>query len=459
MSDRHVRLSAHDSSFLDQSTDGAPLNVAGFIRLDRSDPPLLLDRVRSVIEERLGELPRLRQRPVEDEHGVRWDPDPEFLIERHVDELSVTAGAGSLPGVIARLHSTPFDRRHPLWSLSLVPQDEQRGPALLFRASHALVDGMSSMQVMRSLFDRSGNARATRQHPESVDRQTAPETDPDAFDVVRDLWQTMRPRDRRELDDDEYARAIELLDGWISILERGWHGPPRFTDSRSIRTRVAFTELDAAALRSVRMRNNVRFDVIGLTITAGAVGRLLTARGESVDDVRIRTLVPVAGAGPGARDALGNRATFLLITVPVGPMTASERLRAVSAEVGDAIASGQHRAVAMSMKALESAPPESSATVSSFTTSRQFVDLVVSCVPGSRRRMTFDGIAHDITYPILPITPRMRVAVGFGDIGGRLGVALTVDEHVMPEVEFFVDAIRRSAADVARVSEAAAGGT
>ncbi len=125
-------------------------------------------------------------------------------------------------------------------------------------------------------------------------------------------------------------------------------------------------------------------------------------------------------------------------------MAPLERLHRVAEEVADALAAGQHRAAAMSMRALETAPAESASAVSSFTASGHFVDLVVSCVPGSRRMLHFDGIPHDITHPILPITPQMRVAVGFGDIAGRLGVAITADESVLPELDFFADSIVRA---------------
>ncbi len=302
-----VRLSAQDASFLDRADQGAPLNVAGLIRLQQSPRRLGIERVRELVGERLALIPRLRQRAVTEETSVVWADDPAFDIERHVDELPMSAGDPSLVGHIAQLHATPLDPAHPLWKLSIAAGDAERGPAILFRASHALVDGMSSMHVMRRLFDPIGGG--DRGERDAADRGTsAPKTpglaadvnEADAFDVVRDLWQTMRPRDRRDLGPDEYERALALLDGWISMLERGWHGGPRLASDRPVKCRLALTALDSAALRSLRRRLDVRFDVIGLTITAAALGRLFEARGES-SDTRIRTLVPVAAAG--ARDA------------------------------------------------------------------------------------------------------------------------------------------------------------
>jgi hypothetical protein len=305
---------------------------------------------------------------------------------------------------------------------------------------------MGAMLIMRSMFD-SSRAESDRAKAAS-EAQSETATDDvieqeDAFEVARDIFDTIRPRARRELTDAEYERALALLDGWISMLDRGWCGGPYFAATQPVRTRVTLTELDHAGLRAVRRRHQQRFDVVGLTVVAGAMSRLFEARGQSTHGVRLRTLVPVAQRGARRAD-LGNRAAFLLVTIPIEPMDPIARLELVADEIAEALASGQHRASAMSMRALETVPPESASAMSSFTAGGHFVDLVVSCVPGVRGALSLDGIPHALTYPILPITDQMRVAVGLADIGGRLGVAVCADDHVLPELDFFTDAIRRS---------------
>lgn len=456
MSNQAPRLSSQDLSFLEHTSSGAPMNVGGFVRLRRDDP-LTIDRVRRVLEGRLAILPRLRQRAVVDENGVAWRDDPSFRIDRHVSRLPFTADDPDLSVHVSRLHADALDSTHPLWQVDLVPQGATGGAALFFRASHALVDGISSMHVLRSLFDRSSP------HPQNLETNTSTSnsgTDPDsgvdqfdATDVVQDLWSTLRPRSPALLDPDQYERALAMLDGWISMIDTGTKTSRSLWATGPVMTHVVLTELTRLDMRQVRRRLGVRFDALGLAMVGGAVNRLLQARGEVESTRRIRTLVPVALTNAGRRSGLGNRASFLLVALPVGPMSPLSRLELTSDAIDEALESGQHRAATMSMRALETAAAESVAAVQAFSHTGHFVDLVVSAIPGPRRALYFDGIPHDVTFPILPITPQMRVAVGMVDIAGRLGVAITADRNALPEIDFFVEAMLRSGADIAAAAD------
>jgi diacylglycerol O-acyltransferase len=158
--------------------------------------------------------------------------------------------------------------------------------------------------------------------------------------------------------------------------------------------------------------------------------------------------VPIGGL---SRDAgvLGNRSSYLLIALPVAPMSATARLGIVRDEVQGALRAGQHRAATMSLRALDTLPGESVDAISAFTSDRRFVDLVVSCIPGPRRRLRLDGINHDVTFALLPITRHVRIAVGMLDVAGRLGVSITADATSLPELDFVLDGMRRTAAELA----------
>ena len=445
-------LSAQDLSFLERSQPGAPLNVAGLITLERRSGGLALARTRELVAEGVDRLPALRSRVARGAGAAAWESDPDFDVAHHVGELAIAADDPGLVDEVARLHTAPLPPDRPLWRLDVVPQGRDGGPKLLFRASHAFADGISSMVVMRSLFDPPRTRRpATGPGRAATPAEQAP---PDAFEVARDIVDSLDPQRRERLGPEHYERALALLDGWLSMLDRGPHGLPRLPADGPLRTRVSLTEVPASRMRDVRRLAGARFDAIGLTVVGAAVGRLLRARGTlpaSGDDggPRIRTLVPVATSFGGGDARLGNHASFLLLALPIGAMDPRRRLALVAEELDEAITSGQHRAAAMSMRALETAPADVTERISSFTNDRRFVDLVVSCVPGSRRPLTFDALAHRITHAILPITEQVRLAVGWSDIAGRSGVAVTSDDGALPEREFFVRALERSADELA----------
>ncbi len=211
---------------------------------------------------------------------------------------------------------------------------------------------------------------------------------------------------------------------------------------------MGLTELDAAALRRVRLDRSVRFDEIGLTLVGAGLARWFSANGLDDHQARIRTIVPIGGVIGGDRAALGNRSSFLLIAVPIGEMSVVDRLALVNAEVREAVASGQHRAAAAGLATLGAVRGRRTDTRMFADDRHRFVDLVVSCIPGSRRSMQFDGRDHDITYALLPISRAVRVAVSLADIGGRLSVTLTADQRSLPEIDFVLDGIHRAAREL-----------
>jgi WS/DGAT/MGAT family acyltransferase len=454
MSER--RVSAYDASFIDDADDDAPLNVGGFITLERDPAGLSLERLRTLLSERLAALPRLRQRIVPGPAGRTWVDDERFDIARHVDQLPFRRDDPDLSVRLADLHARPLDGDRPPWRIDLAPAGDDGGPARFFRASHSLVDGLSSMLVMRALFDGRPGAGGDRRRSAGIgaggddrgpDGAGGQADDPDAGTVLRDVWRSMRPGSAT-LRPEQYDNALTLLDGWLSMLDKGQHGMPRFSGDGPVLTRVGLTELPSPALRRRRLDEHVRFDELGLTVVGGALGRLFAARGSLEPDARIRTLVPIGGL---SRDAgvLGNRSSYLLIALPVAPMSATARLGIVRDEVQGALRAGQHRAATMSLRALDTLPGESADAISAFTSDRRFVDLVVSCIPGPRRRLRLDGVNHDVTFALLPITRHVRIAVGMLDVAGRLGVSITADATSLPELDFVLDGMRRTAAELA----------
>ncbi|MEL6890876.1 MAG: wax ester/triacylglycerol synthase domain-containing protein [Actinomycetota bacterium] len=439
-------LRSHDAAFLRRSTPDAPMNVGGFITFEPSPRPLTLERVRELVGARLDLLPRFRQRIVVVDDAPQWVDHDRFDIDAHIDEAPLDRSDRGLHRFLATLHATELDAHRPLWSLTLVPASATAGPALFFRASHVLVDGLSSMHVMRSLFDPIGRTDGTTTRSTEPDDAEADEVG--VADVLSDLWSTLRPGRPATLDPDAYDRAITLLDGWVSILDRSQHGMPRFAGSGPVRQRVGLAELPSAPLRRLRRDLDLRFDELCLTIVGGALARRFGATDPVEPEARIRTLVPVAGAARRSRSSLGNRASFLLIALPIGPMPIDRRLAIVREEIGEAVASGQHRAAAFGLRALERLPVDPSGRQADAMADRRFVDLVVSCIPGSRRRLRFDGHDHDVTFPLLPVTRTVRVAIGIGDIGGRLGVSIAADDRALPEIDFVLDAMTRATGDL-----------
>src|ERR1051325_9853419 len=112
------------------------------------------------IRSRLHLVPRYRQKlavPPFETGRPLWVDDATFNLEYHVRHTALPApGADEqLRALAARIHSQRLDRAKPLWELWLVQGLEDGRFALISKTHHALVDGISGVDLMTVLFDLS----------------------------------------------------------------------------------------------------------------------------------------------------------------------------------------------------------------------------------------------------------------------------------------------------------------
>src|SRR6266581_3064853 len=151
------RLSALDSTFLhleDHST--AHMHVASVMVFEGTapTPQELVDHVLS----RLHLVPRYRQRlafvPFNQGRPV-WVDDPHFNVRFHVRHTALPhpGGEEQLRRLAGRVFSQALDRSRPLWELWLVEGLSDDRFAVLSKTHHALVDGVSGVDIITVLFD------------------------------------------------------------------------------------------------------------------------------------------------------------------------------------------------------------------------------------------------------------------------------------------------------------------
>ena len=163
------RLTAVDASFIAQEGPNAHMHVGAVMIFDGPPPAYedLADHVRS----RLHLVPRFRQKlafpPVETGRPL-WVDDPSFNLEYHVRDTALPApgSEAQLRALAARVHSQALDRSKPLWEMWLVHGLEGDRFALISKTHHALVDGVSGVDLATVLFDLTPVPAAV-DHPEA----------------------------------------------------------------------------------------------------------------------------------------------------------------------------------------------------------------------------------------------------------------------------------------------------
>jgi WS/DGAT/MGAT family acyltransferase len=155
------RLTALDASFLYLERPSMHMHVAALSVFDPSSRPdgrLRYDDVARVIASRIHLAPRFRRKVVmvPGHLGLPvWVDDPRFDLEFHVRRSALPSPGGrrELTDAVQRVLSRPLDRTKPLWELYVIEGLEDSHVATLLKVHHAMIDGVSGMQLAAVLYD------------------------------------------------------------------------------------------------------------------------------------------------------------------------------------------------------------------------------------------------------------------------------------------------------------------
>src|SRR5919204_4206416 len=150
------RLTGLDASFLHLEDATSHMHVAGVMIFEGSPPPS--PELIEAIEHRLHLVPRYRQKLafVPFSQGrPKWVDDPHLNLRYHVRSTALPAPGSErqLKELAGRVFAQQLDRDKPLWEIWLVDGLEGDRFAMLSKTHHALVDGISGVDIMSVLFD------------------------------------------------------------------------------------------------------------------------------------------------------------------------------------------------------------------------------------------------------------------------------------------------------------------
>ena len=157
-----VQLSGMDMSFLLHERRGAHMHVGG---VACSTVPLpSYEELREHVSERLQLVPRFRQKlafPPLPLSRPWWVDDPQFNLDYHLRQIALPRGGDTeqLKSLIARVFSQRLDRGKPLWEMYFAEGLEGGRFALITKAHHALLDGISGVDLARVIMDAARNRR------------------------------------------------------------------------------------------------------------------------------------------------------------------------------------------------------------------------------------------------------------------------------------------------------------
>jgi diacylglycerol O-acyltransferase len=466
------RLTAVDASFLHQEDAASHMHIGAVTIFEGPPPPFsaVLDHIRS----RLQFVPRYRQKlayPPLDSGRPLWVDDPTFNLEYHVRHSALPAPGSEqqLYRLAARIGSQQLDRSKPLWECWFVEGLEDDRFALIFKTHHALVDGVSGVDLATVLFD-------LQPVPPRLDAELAPWTprpEPTSAELVaagvaglaRTAFDVASKALGAATNPSGAVDALrEAAEGIGEIVWAGLNPAPETPLNVPIgphrRYAIVRNQLDDFRYVKGIMGGTVN-DVV-LAVISGALGRWLRSRGVRTEGLELRALVPVSIRAEGDRDRLGNQIVLMRGPLPVYIKDPVARLRFVKEEMDGLKESKQAVGAKVLADVQQLAPPTVLAQASRIQFSTRLFNLLTTNVPGPQFPLYVLGRELQDLFPVAFLPKNHSLAIAIMSYNGAVNFGLLGDYDALPDIDLIADGVREGLGELKRAAQAkearAAGG-
>ena len=453
---RRERISGVDTAWLRMDMPTNLMVIVGVLMFEGRLEPA---RVKRTLERRFLAYRRFRQKAVQDPTGAWWEDDADFDIDSHVHQVALPgkAGKAELQAYVSDLASTPLDATKPLWQFHLVDNFDG-GSALVMRIHHCYADGIALVQVMLSMTEKS--ARASLALP--AQRFDAGDSGDAAFweQVLKPVAGALEGATRvgrnlldqgRELAANPGA-AQEALEGatrkgmdfageLAKLALMGSDSPTRFKGRLGARKRVAWAEplpLDEVKVMGKALGCSIN-DVL-LAMATGALREYLSSRGDPVDGLGIRAIVPVNLRPEGQAHELGNRFGLVFLDLPIGTEDPLQRLREVRAHMQALKGSFQPIIVLGLLHAVGYGPRILQEQITGLLS--QNASAVMTNVPGPQHPVWFAGRRIEELNFWVPQSGGIGMGVSILSYDGRIQFGLIADAGLVPDPDRIVGRFR-----------------
>ena len=445
-------LSVLDTSFLNLESGTTHMHVGGISIFD--GPPLECDALLRHVEERLHLVPRYRQkvtwpglqlgRPV-------WIDDPCFNLEYHVRHTALPrpGNRDQLRNLAARVFSQQLDRSKPLWEMWLVDGLEDDRFAIVSKTHHALIDGMSGVDILAMLFDvtpepREVEAPGTPWQPAPRPSDTQLRAEAAVEIATRPARLALGTATRVLHPRTTVSTVLEGAKGIRDILVKPALTPAPSTPlqvSTSSHRRIAWITGDLADYKAIKNELGGTVNDVVLAVVAGGLRTWLRARGVRTEGLHLRALVPVSVRTEDQRHQLGNQVAAMRGPLPVWADHPVERLRAVQREMQDLKESHQAVGAEVLSNLQEFAPPTLLSMASRLNFSTRLFNTVVTNVPGPQVPLYLLGRQMDEMVPLGFLAEGHSVFFAIMSYNGKLDISLLADRDAMPDVDMLAAAL------------------
>jgi WS/DGAT/MGAT family acyltransferase len=456
------RLSGLDASFLHLEDDSAHMHVASVIIFE-GDAPRYVDMLEH-LERRLHLVPRYRQKLAFVPFGQgrpRWVDDPHLNLRYHLRHAGLPAPGTEqqLQSLASRVFAQPLDRDKPLWEISLVDGLEGNRFAVLAKTHHALVDGISGVDILTVLFDTSpepmapadpGSPWIPRPTPTGaqllgealVERATIPA---EAARSARALLRAPRAIARE---------AVETAAGLGAMAWAGLNPAPTTSYNRPIGPHRRFTwvRADLADVKAIKNELGGTVNDVVLTVVAGALGRHMRRRGNPTEGLELKAMVPVSVRGADQLGDLGNQVAAMMAPLPVWCQDPYARLQIVRESMEHLKEGGQAVGAQALTELTGFASPTIMGQAARLMSRQRFFNLVITNVPGPQIPLYLLGRRALDPFPLVPLAKNQGLGIAIMSYDGRMNFGLVGDYDVMYDIDDLAEDLEASLSELAEAA-------
>jgi len=406
-----------------------PENTADVVAAMVFDGRVPLRAVERLVEDRLLQRPRFTGRI---RHAgalglATWEPDPDFRLSRHLVERKLPGRLSrSLDRFASEVATERLDGDHPLWRAYLV-HGADGGSALVAKLHHCIADGFALVGLLLSFADEMIAADPTPPHrmPTYRDLRVQGGLAPALWQALGDRAQALALAGSGLAFGRSLARMAALPPDPRTLLSRPLSGKRRTAWSRGMKV---------ADLRALARGHGATVNDLVLAALSGALRTHLAARGQAVEGLGLRALVPVnlRTQLPAQLDgAMGNCFGLVFLDLPVHLAAAGERLLAIRERVAALKSSPDAVATYGVLSAIGHLPAPLESAILEFFSSK--ASLVVTNVPGPRQPLHMAGHQVKRVQFCVPHPARLGLGVSILSYAGELRVGARADVAVMPD--------------------------
>jgi diacylglycerol O-acyltransferase / wax synthase len=419
--------------------------------------------LRAHVAARLDQAPRLRRRLALTPLGLAapaWVDDAGFDLARHVRRAQTGPGlvdGGRLKEIVTAAMEERLDRSRPLWSLELVEELSGGGAALIWKLHHALADGTAAMRL----------ADAVLWDPQPEPSPAAPPRwkpapAPGAAGLLATAVRERAGAGARGVA--AAARGAASPAAWRSaagelrrlpgavrrdLLPGG--GPSPLDTRVSARRAVAFARASLEDLKRIEHSQPERTTVndVVLALVGGALRRWAQRHGARPHELRVQVPVSLHDRDAHPHD-LGNRDSFLCVSLPLEEADPQARLRTIAAQTRERKRQHDARTLDELFGVLRHGPRPLARLAGRLAASPGVFALSVSNVPGPSQPRWVAGWPVRELYSLAEIGQRHALRVMAISLAGSMGFGLCADPAAVEDLDALAAGIEAEAAELAR---------